>query len=549
MKKFKKSFTLLLAALICMSMLYGCAGKENGETVNQEQQGQKTEGSIQTQKTEGNAQGEIITIDWMPQNDAPVDKDSPLIKECEKKFNVKFNFIYMDRNKEQELLNIRIASGEVPDVMRLSKDVYRGYVEQGVLAEIPEDLIKKVAPNLYDMTKKNGGDLAWEYGKVNGKLYGIPYLNQNGAYNFTPIWRTDWLKNVGIDKIPETLEEAETAFYKFVNDDPDKNGQKDTYAFSDTAINTILGAFGGIAYGYSNNPSLLGIYWLDKDGKVIPTATMPEMKEGLTLLSKWYKDGLIDPEFIGGENKGQKWSSAVAFWNGRIGFSTPGPFYTVNPPLTPIDGGSVNYREFKKMQKDGAYEAGQPLAGPKGKAGTQSWGTYTGDQIVMGKNVAKDTKKMEKILEINEAMVTDYPFYELVAFGIKGVNYEMDNGEYVYIGDAKDKNFRAKLGISTDGIGYCETNFEFKAKTAVKKYEYADKIGKGPSYVNEVFVGLPSYPQYKAEILKKINENYIMFITGQRNLDEFDKYVDELNNAGLAQLTKEANEWYATYNK
>ena len=48
--------------------------------------------------------------------------------------------------------------------------------------------------------------------------------NYANKYHIASVWRDDWLKKVGIDKIPETLDEAETAFYKFRNDDPDGNG-------------------------------------------------------------------------------------------------------------------------------------------------------------------------------------------------------------------------------------------------------------------------------------------------------------------------------------
>ncbi|MNW18704.1 hypothetical protein D3C71_2183690 [compost metagenome] len=48
-------------------------------------------------------------------------------------------------------------------------------------------------------------------------------------------------------------------------------------------------------------------------------AIQPEMKEGLKLLAKWYKDGVIDPEFVTGENKGGYWATSHAFINNRVG--------------------------------------------------------------------------------------------------------------------------------------------------------------------------------------------------------------------------------------
>lgn len=523
MKRNERKVASIVAILLTLSVFSGCGNKTSV----------KGESPQSTQDP-----GKVVTIDWMPQNDQPADSNSQLAKEVEKRFNVKINFIYMDRNQTTELLNIRVASGEIPDVMKFDAATYKNYAEQGVLAEIPEDKLLKKSPNLYNIVKKNGGDSAWENMKLNGKIYGIPALNQNGAYSFTPIWRDDWLKNVGINKIPETLQEAEDAFYKFVNNDPDKNGKKDTYAFSNTAINTVLGAYGGIAYS-------LGLYWIEKDGKIIPTATMPEMKEGLKLLNKWYKDGIIDPEFISGENKGQNKYNSVSFWNGKIGFSTSGTYYHVNPPLATDDSGSVNYVNFKKLQPNGTYAIGKPLTGPGGKSGTMRWGTYNGDSIAMGINAGKNPEKMDKILEIDEALVTDFDFYILENMGVKDINYKLENGDYKYIGDALNKDFRYKNAFGTNGIAYVEDNFDFKAKMQKNLFDYANKVAKTPSYVNPVVVGLPSESKYKANLSKKINEAYILFIVGEKDINDFDKFVADLNSNGLDQLTKEANDWYS----
>ena len=41
----------------------------------------------------------------------------------------------------------------------------------------------------------------------------------------------DWLREVGIAEVPETLEEMYDALHEFRHDDPDGNGILDTYGF------------------------------------------------------------------------------------------------------------------------------------------------------------------------------------------------------------------------------------------------------------------------------------------------------------------------------
>ena len=50
----------------------------------------------------------------------------------------------------------------------------------------------------------------------------------------------------------------------------------------------------------------------------------PEMKEALERIAKWYQDGVIDPEFVTGENQGGYWALSHSFINGRIGVSGGG---------------------------------------------------------------------------------------------------------------------------------------------------------------------------------------------------------------------------------
>ena len=46
---------------------------------------------------------------------------------------------------------------------------------------------------------------------------------------------------------------------------------------------------------------------------------MPHNKEALALVKQLYDDGVLDPEFITGENQGGYWAISHSFVNGRIG--------------------------------------------------------------------------------------------------------------------------------------------------------------------------------------------------------------------------------------
>lgn len=196
-------------------------------------------------------------------------------------------------------MGLKFASGEIPDVICVDRDSLKQWADQGILAEIPEDLLKSFAPNSYRVTFEMEPNVL-RLGRVNGKLHvlcSVPY----GGLRYSPaVFRDDWLEKHGITKMPETLEEYEQAFYKIANEDPDGNKKKDTFGLSKSGMRIIFGS-----YGLSGDKDNL---WIKKGDKVVYSGIQPEIKEVLQLLNKWYKDGALDLEFITGENTGRYWA-------------------------------------------------------------------------------------------------------------------------------------------------------------------------------------------------------------------------------------------------
>ena len=125
------------------------------------------------------------------------------------------------------------------------------------------------------------------------------------------------MANVGIEKEPETIAEWTDLFYAFANDDPDGNGTNDTYALSKSGMKPFWGLSGYCDATWSKLP----------DGTIGYGNVQPEMKEVLAMFAKWYADGVLDPEYITGENTGGYWALSHSFLNGRIGMTSHGSYY------------------------------------------------------------------------------------------------------------------------------------------------------------------------------------------------------------------------------
>ena len=498
------------------------------------------------------AKGEKMTIDWLMYCDGPMDQNSPVEKYMEDLFNVDFNVWYVERSKWDELLNIRIATGEIPDVfVTTSSKSFYNYVNQDILAEVSEEKIREKAPDIAKVV--DGYDpVSWEYSKVDGVNYAIPLYNYNNRFHVASVWRDDWLKNVGINKIPETLEEYEEAFYRFRNNDPDGNGIKDTYALSDKGIyNSIFGAFGYLPRDMTSTNAM----WREKNGELVYAGIQPETKKALGLLAKWYADDLIDPEFLTGENTGGHWSNSQAFLNGRIGYTANGMYYHIMPPVDEADKGSAFYRDFKSIAGENAsYAVGPPPKGSGDVYGNFGGGTLQMGGIVFGKQLEDDEEKLDKILEIINTVNTTKDLYNISVYGFEGEHWDYaDNGTIISREGFSSSAERAKIGaaniFSIGGLYPKEWRTDDVDGITKKKYEWAEKNTNYAKIENNLLVDLEEVSQYSALLDKRREEVFVEIITGEKPLDYFDEFVEEFLKNGGQTMIDAANKWYKSFKK
>ena len=103
------------------------------------------------------------------------------------------------------------------------------------------------------------------------------------------------------------------ALHRFRHNDPDENGKQDTYGWSPDIWHWSL-AFVEIFAAYDT----LAFDFIERDGKVVWGGILPEAKESLTTLRKWYDEGLLDPDFpLNSREAGR------GFENSKTGYTHP----------------------------------------------------------------------------------------------------------------------------------------------------------------------------------------------------------------------------------
>jgi multiple sugar transport system substrate-binding protein/putative aldouronate transport system substrate-binding protein len=180
------------------------------------------------------------------------------------------------------------ASGDYPDVMIMSADMYAQYAPTGILWDMTE-----AYENASFQPRITAPEIN-ENLKINGKLYGFAPAYGNGCVTFV---KEAWLDAVGLtaDSI-KTWDDYYNMLTLFTTEDPDGNGANDTYG-------VVAAGFVGFEAPYIN---YLPEFWQDAypaftqdaNGVWYDGFNTDATKAALLRLQKAYQEGVIDPESL-----------------------------------------------------------------------------------------------------------------------------------------------------------------------------------------------------------------------------------------------------------
>lgn len=479
--KQNKAIALSSAVLLLSAVFTGCGSGS---------------GSTETEGTSPANSAQVVKLEIMQSASGLPSPDKDFVKqELDKALNADIALAaYGSADDYQNQLNVRMASGNLPDLFGVNKAQIQQYQKQNLLLDLTpylESDLKAVIDFIGEDTIKKG--------MIDGKVYAVP--KAPGIPSMT-IWiRKDWLDNLKLE-VPKTIDEFFEVARAFTEDDPDRNGQNDTIGYTGGSLSTfapLYGSFGTV------NP---GEFFV-KDGQIINSLHDPAMKEALTFFNKMMSAGVIDSEIMANsgllhQEKAIKDQAGMLF----------------------IDWANISKDEIveqiKTVNPDAEWIQLHTPEGPGG-AYANSWDIgNAGAMFAIPKSLENDPDKLNKVFELLN-YVSGEEGSRLVQFGIEGRHYNLEGDKVVpteLMGEEAGYTWLYQF-TGRPEMEYLQVKFQRQA-------DYIEFASTHPRI--EVLNGFVNYPEgyNPADANRYLEEEFTKFVYGQRPISEYDDFLQTI---------------------
>jgi putative aldouronate transport system substrate-binding protein len=452
----------------------------------------------------------------------------------------------------EEKMNAQIAANDLPDFMQVNANQLKQLVDYGMAYDMTEVFEQYATPFTREMMEADM-NVGLTQATFDGKLFALP--NVNGNRDGSNFWwiRYDWLEKLNLEE-PKTLDDLVKVMYAFTQNDPDGNGQNDTFGMGLTK-ELLGGNIGLAALGDGMGAYMDG--WINGESGIEYGSIQPQVKEMLKLVNKLYADGVLDREFIVkdatkvnediisgkiGMFGGQHWQAFYplqdaknanpdADWRAISIVSNDG-----STPKTMLNGSAANF-----------YAVNVDCKNPEAVVKLYNY-YYKKDPALspdfdLHYHGRLDGEPDSEVTEwYNWAAVNSfYPMQNL--FIHRGVEKFFDEGdesmkENYWVADNIASNEKYKAGDNSywSSFGWSGAG-DYSGEGRIDYYDQNDM------FIQNAYIGAntDSMVQYNATLGQLRLDTFTRIITGDAPIDEFDNYVEQWKALGGDMITQEVN--------
>lgn len=424
--------------------------------------------------------------------------------------------------------NVTLASDNIPEVMVVQgkTPAFVRSAQAGAFWDLSDKLDKY--PNLKPKTPST-----LENSSINGDVFGIFRLRD--PMRTAVIVRKDWLDKLGLS-MPETTEDLYKVAQAFTTQDPDGNGQDDTYGI----VIPKWPAGYGTASPYDVVETWFGAPngWGERDGRLVPGFDTPEFLEANKFMKQMIDEGLVNPDFATLDSA--KWNDP--FFNGKGGII-----------IDVSSRANVLLNLFKQEHPDTFTDYVDMVGNLTGPDGTKySYPTigYNGFLAISRQSVTSEAE-LDDVLAFLDKMSTKEG-QVLQNNGIEGFNFKVEGGYASPIkGDAEDvvsndaKSF-AQMGTNPNGNLYYIAKPASPAEEAFYEKRLAIHAEDMETAVQNAANALVSetYVAKGAQLDQIIADARLKFLAGQMSEADLQAEIARWHREGGDTIIQEMNDLY-----
>ena len=499
--------------------------------------------------------GELITLTTVRSLDSTTkfDENNPDRKSLEEniwnrtyeeKYGVKLEYLWTpNSNQYDSKWNAALATGDIPDFATVNSTIYKQLVDADLVMDMT-DIFEEYASDSFKAALALEDNISYDYMTFDGKLLGLP-ITQAAAENVTMMMiRKDWLDQVNME-VPKTIDELKAAIKAF--QDAKLGGEETVGIAAHKYLYAGTDSLGGIMEGYGAFYNT----WIEKDGQLVYSSTMDEMRDALLELQAMYKDGMLRTDFSSLEST----DSAEDIASGKCGV-TFGVYWA---PLIGIPESYASDENAEWIVCDIPTVDGSPAR------------SYSSVEPPAYMFVNKDCEHPEKVVqmmnmfyEILESDETAYSKYMTDGDGFEVFKYAIANNFPAWknlditraLAEPLEKRDPSTLTAEQQANYNMIVDYLDNGNTATVGYYLV--FGEGGTYdhigimrdegriVTSAYKALPT--ETMTEKWKDLNDNLsaaMQKVIMGDDISVFDTAVETWKSTGGDQITQEVNEWYS----
>lgn len=417
-----------------------------------------------------------------------------------------------------QAFNLMTTEDKLPNIILYGmSNKAEEYLDDGLILDLT-NLLPEKAPNYWKFLQEHP-DFDKDVKTDSGKYYSFGFFRPETevACFIGPMVRQDWLDEQGLQQ-PNNIEELENVIRVF---------NKAYGAKLDFTLGSMSPGFAGSF----NARGGFGTAGYVENGKVNLAQLDDEWKNYMTWLHKLYAEGLIDPDVVTLDDAGLK--TKVANNKTGIAITTAGTLTTYMEEAA-ANNSNANWVGIKYPDQANGSKASFIFCDNL----TTGYGLQVGGQT--------EGEQLDKTLEW-----LDWAFTEEGArywnFGTEGKSYEVLNGEPEFTKEVTENELGTFEGLKMYE-GNVDSGLGMQDKKVLTARMSPAAMDAMKIWYNEndeaTAVKMPGRMSYTTEESKElatitdglnnlISENSMKFLTGERSLEDFDEFRQEIKDAGV----------------